>query len=346
MLTLKKTNPGFGAVLIDDEATLEPNEQEVLLKVDAVGICGSDLHVFEWTPGYEFVSKAMPVTLGHEFTGTIIKMGSRVSGWSVGQRVAIRPPVTCGVCAACVAGKEDLCIERTSTGLTRNGGFAPLAVMPARNLVAIPDDLDPALASMTEPMTVSAEAVDRAGVKAGSRVLVLGPGSIGQGIALFAREAGASQVVVAGKHDAMRLDVVRKMGFTDVVDFGDNDMATVLAPYLKEGKFDAVIEATGVPAIVQPALGLLAPGGILVIAGIHPKPASVDLTQLVRNHQEIRGSYCAPLSTWPRVVDFIHRNADVVKHMITHQVPLQDCLQGFDLALKKIASKVIVRPNA
>jgi threonine 3-dehydrogenase len=210
--------------------------------------------------------------------------------------------------------------------------------------VSPPDGLDAQIVALTEPMTVSAEAVDTGEVRAGDRVLVLGPGNIGQGIALFSRVAGAAQVVIVGKDDGFRLDVLRRMGFADTVDLGARTLQEALAPYLAAGKFDVVMEATGVPAAVQPALDVLRKRGILVIAGIHPEPVSVNLTRLVREHQQIRGTYRAPIATWARVVDFLGANAELVRHMITHKVPLARALDGFELARNKSASKVLIVP--
>ena len=121
-------------------------------------------------------------------------------------------------------------------------------------------------------MTVSAEAVDTGGVSPGDRVLVLGPGNIGQGIALFASAAGAAEVVIVGKDDAPRLECLRRMGFPATVDVGERALEEALAPYLADGRFDVVIEATGVPAIVQQGLDVLRKRGVLVVCGIHPRP--------------------------------------------------------------------------
>jgi threonine 3-dehydrogenase len=117
-----------------------------------------------------------------------------------------------------------------------------------------------------------------------------------------------------------------------------------LAPYLARGKFDVVIEATGVPAVVQQALDVLRKRGILVIAGIHARPVSVNLTRLVRDHQQIRGTYRAPIAIWARVLDFLSRNRELVHHTISHAMPLAQALDGFELARNKAASKVFIVP--
>ena len=344
MKALQKTQPVFGLELRDVPRPASPAPGEVIVEVLATGICGTDLHIYEWTAGYEVMTKAMPVTLGHEFSGTIAAVGAGVQSLRVGALVAIRPSVVCGRCPACLAGNSDACKNRKGIGVTRDGGLAKRVHVPAENCVLAPAGLDADIVALPEPMTVSAEAVATGEVRQGDRVLVLGPGNIGQGVALFAREVGAAQVVIVGKDDVLRLDVLRRMGFSETVDLGERTLPDALATYLEQGKFDVVIEATGVPAVVQQGLDVLRKRGILVVCGIHPKPVSVNLTRLVRDQQQIRGSYRAPLATWGRVIDFLSTHADLVRHTISHKVPLERALDGFELARNKAASKVLIVP--
>jgi threonine dehydrogenase-like Zn-dependent dehydrogenase len=346
MKALRKLAPGQGLSLEDVEPVRAPAPGEVVVAVRAVGVCGTDLHIDEWTASYHFMAPSLPVTLGHEFSGVIRAVGEGVAGLAVGQLVSARPSTTCGVCAACVAGEPDRCTTRRGIGVARDGAFAAEVLVPARNCIPIPDGVDADVASMAEPLSVSHEAVRVGGVKPGDRVLVLGPGNIGQGIALFAREAGARQVVVAGYGDGARMQVLRRMGFADLVDFAETGgIEAGLAPYLAEGHFDVVIEATGAAAVIAPAQRALAVHGTLVITGIHAAPVPVDLVALVRNHQSVRGSYRAPEANWPGVVEFMHAHHDTLRHMVTHCVPLSRAYEAFALARDKTATKVVVQPQ-
>jgi threonine 3-dehydrogenase len=345
MQALRKTQPAHGLSLTQaPKPELLPDE--VLLRVHSTGVCGTDLHIAEWTASYHFLAPALPVTIGHEFSGQVAAWGANAQGLAVGQLVAVRPSVTCGRCAACTSGEFDACTTRRGIGVLRNGGFAPWVAVPLRNCVPVPEGVDADVAALAEPLTVSHEAVRVAGVRLGDRVLVLGPGNIGQGIALFARAAGAAQVVVAGHGDAPRLEVLRGMGFADLLDFAGTDMDAALAPYVVQGGFDAVIEATGAAAVLAPALRVLKPHGVLVVTGIHAAPVAIDLTALVRQHQQLRGSYRAPESTWPEVVQFMQGNQPLLRQMITHRVPLSQAEEGFALARARHASKVLVQPEA
>lgn len=344
MKSLRKFGPGHGLELQDTDCPV-PGPGEVLLRVKSTGVCGTDLHIDEWTSSYHFMTPALPVTIGHEFSAEVFTLGDAVQGLAPGQLVTVRPSVVCGACAACLAGNFDACVSRCGIGVMRNGAFAEWVLVPARNCVPIPAGVDEAIAALAEPLTVSLEAVRTGGVKPGDRVLVLGPGNIGQGIALFARAAGASLVVVAGHGDAPRLAVLRQMGFADLVDFVESGMEQGLAPYLSAGKFDVVIEATGAAAVIEPALQALKAHGVLVITGIHAAPVPINLTALVRQHQEIRGSYRAPEKAWPEVVAFMREHQATLAHMITHRFPLSQARDGFTLARNKLATKVMISPD-
>ena len=341
MQALQKTEAAFGLHYREVARPGSPASGEVIVAVGATGVCGTDVHIYEWSGGYEMMTKALPVTIGHEFAGTIAAVGSGVSGLKEGMRIAVRPSVVCGHCAHCRAGDSDNCTARKGIGVTRDGALASHVRVPAENCVEVPHSMPIDIAALAEPMTVCAEAIDNAALNAGDRVLILGPGTIGQGAALFARAAGA-KVVVVGNDDGPRLSSLRRMGFDDCVDLGERSFGDALAPYLAEGRFDAVIEATGAPPVVQQGLDVLKKRGIMVVVGIHPKPVPVNLTRLVREHQQIRGSYRAPLATWQRVVNFLAANADVAREMISHRLPLERAVEGLELSRTKSASKVMV----
>jgi threonine 3-dehydrogenase len=334
MLAIRKAAPEPGLVCREVEAPVLGRDDEVLVRVEAVGICGTDLHIADWTPGYEAMASAMPVTLGHEFAGRVERGPSE---W-IWRRVVVRPSVTCGRCEGCRQRGEDGCTARTGIGIRRNGGFASLVSVPARNCVAVPDGLDPELAALTEPLTVAAQAVARAGTVEGKRVLVLGPGPIGLGVALFAERAGAAALTIAGRDDAARLACARALGFADTRDALADDEP--LAP----AGFDVIFEATGVPEVASAAQRLLAPGGVLVICGIHARPASFDLTAMVRLEQSVVGSYRAPVARWSEVVAAIAAAPERFRKLISHRLPLSEALDGFALMRSRAAIKVMLQP--
>ncbi|HTZ77252.1 MAG TPA: alcohol dehydrogenase catalytic domain-containing protein [Stellaceae bacterium] len=344
MKALQKTQPAFGVELREVEPPRAPGPGEVLIEVGATGICGSDLHVCEWTGGYEFVAKAMPLTLGHEFAGRIVGAGGGVVGLPMGTRVTVLPSVVCGECPACRSGDPDQCANRVGLGMTKPGAFAPLVLAPAENCVALPEGVDDELAALTEPLTVGARAVEVGGVGPGDRVLVLGPGTIGQAIAIMAREAGAREVTIVGRDDGPRIACLRSLGFERAIDTATEPLESQLARLGGAG-FDVVFEAVGIAATLTQGLALLRKGGVLVVAGIHPAPVTIDVTRMVRDQQQLRGTHRASRATWERVVRLLAEKGAAIRPMITHRVSLDQAVEGFELARRKLASKVIVLPK-
>ncbi|MGY4801164.1 zinc-dependent alcohol dehydrogenase, partial [Teichococcus aerofrigidensis] len=186
-------------------------------------------------------------------------------------------------------------------------------------------------------------AVRLGGVGLGDTVLVLGPGTIGQGLALMARAAGAGRVVIAGRADAPRFAVLRRLGFTDLVDVAEAPLAEGVRA-LTGGAVDVVLEATGHPPSVTEALGVLRRDGVLVVAGIHAAPLTLPLTDFVRNRHQLRASHGSARGTWDRVLALLARDPEGFRPMITHRLPLERGLEGFELSRQRAASKVILTP--
>ncbi len=342
MLALRKTRPAPGLEFADISEPA-PAFGEVMVAVEAAGICGTDVHIADWTAGYESMTAGMPVTIGHEFAGRVVALGEGAVGVVAGQRVTVRPSTVCGHCAACAGGNPDDCTGRKGIGIGRDGAFTRLVRVPSLNCVAVPEGLDAELAAMTEPLSVSMHAADLATVRPGQRVLVLGPGPIGLGIAMFAAAAGA-EVVLAGHGDAARLTLAREAFGIAVLDLAGTDLASGLAAMGQAAPFDAVIEAAGVAAAIEDGLRQLRKGGVFVVAGIHARPAPIDLTRLVRMEQTIHGAYRAPIADWSRVLAFMVRNQEMVRRLITHRLPLVDAMEGFALSHRRQACKVILLP--
>jgi threonine dehydrogenase-like Zn-dependent dehydrogenase len=338
MKALRKTQAAAGLELADVPMPQPRSPDEVLVRVTATGICGSDLHVDDWTSSYAFITASLPVTLGHEFVGVV------QTGPLQGRRVVVRPSVTCGRCIACVQGRPDDCQHRSSIGLMRDGSFDPWVRVPLRNCVPIPSTLSDELAALAEPMSIAMQALRVAGPVHGLRVLVMGPGPIGQGIALLARRAGAAQVVVSGFGDAARFGVLRRMGFEALIDLSQGDLATLAPPHTGGAEFDLVIEATGVPETIHDALPLLRRDGVVVVTGIHARPLSLDLTRLVRRQHQVRGSFRPAEADWAQTLLLLGELADVIEPMVSHVLPLRRI--GDELAPQgygSLAGKMLLR---
>ncbi|WGF86301.1 zinc-dependent alcohol dehydrogenase [Marinivivus vitaminiproducens] len=345
MLALRKLTPAFGLNLQEVSEPSQPRADELRVRVSAAGVCGSDVHAYEWTDGYGFMTPLLPITLGHEFAGHVEAVGSEVSGYAVGDPVTAWPTVVCGACAACRAGRPQHCPNRQIIGLHRNGGFASHVTVPAANAFRLPEGLDPAVAALAEPLTIAFNALDVGGVGEGDAVVVLGAGPIGLGIAWLAQHRGARPVILAGFEDPLRLRCAGEMGIEHRVDIADEPLEEAVRR-VAGGPVDCVIEATGKVQSIDDALRILRAGGIAVAAGIHDRKLTVDLTRLIREKQQIRGAHDSTREAWRAVLAILAEQGGSLGRMVTHRLPLAEGLAGFELARRREAVKVLLEPGA
>ena len=345
MLAVRKTGAFPGVSLDQINEPSAPGRDEVLIEVAAVGICGSDVHVYEWTKGYAFMQSKLPVTLGHEFSGRIVAVGPGVQNVSIGDLVTVIPTSSCMRCAYCAGGRPNLCTHRITIGLTTDGAFARFVRAPSISCLQLVPGTDPVLAALIEPLAVGDHAANVGEIKAGDTVVVLGPGSIGQAAVYAARCRGALRVIVVGMNDAPRLQTAQAMGATHTIDLALNSdlLAAVLA--INDNLLaDVVIEATGHPSSLAAGLEILCRGGILVSAGIHSVPVNFDLTHLVRNSQQIRGAHGSRRRSWEMIAKRIALEPETIRPMISLELRLADAQFGFEQCLSREVSKVILRP--
>ncbi|MBI0434577.1 alcohol dehydrogenase catalytic domain-containing protein [Roseomonas sp. KE0001] len=345
MLSLRKLAAGPGLELRDVAPPPPPGPGEVGIRVAAAGICGSDIHAYEWTPGYEFMVPHLPLTMGHEFAGHVTAVGEGVQGLTIGDAVTAWPTIGCRQCRACREDRMQDCQARRILGLHCDGGFAPHLVAPAFNCFRLPAGVDVALGALSEPLSIADNALRVAEIAPGDAVLVLGPGPIGLGIAWMAQLRGA-RVLLAGFDDALRLACAERMGIRHRVDLRDTPMAEAVRQVFGEA-VDRVIEATGVTTSITEGLSVLRSSGILVIAGIHSRPLEVPVTTLVRNKHQLRAAHDTTRDAWPRVLALLAdpANRAALEAMVTHRLPLREAARGFEMARRKDAVKILLRPD-
>ncbi|ACL58652.1 zinc-dependent alcohol dehydrogenase [Methylobacterium nodulans] len=342
MFALRKSATAFGADLMEIDRPGRPAPGFVTIDVAAAGICGSDLHAYEWTPGYEFMAMAMPVTLGHEFSGVVREVGEGVTGLAAGDSVTCWPTVACGACEACRSGEPQHCQNRAIIGLHCDGGFAETVTVPARNCRPLPAGLPLDVAALAEPLAVAVNAVDVAEVQPGERVVVLGPGPIGLGIAWIAQGRGA-RVLLAGLDDGVRLATARRMGIAQCVDLREESLEQATRRVFG-GPADRVIEATGVARSVSDGLAVLRSGGVMVVAGIHSAPLALDLTHFVRSKKQLRAAHDTTARALDEAIRLLAQHADTLAVLITHRQPLARAVEAFELARSRTAVKVMLIP--
>jgi alcohol dehydrogenase len=254
---------------------------EVVLQIEAVGICGSDMHAWH---GHDPRRKP-GLVLGHEFVGRIAS--SAAPGFEPGTRFTGNPLITCGVCEYCVQGRNNLCSDRTMVGMTRPGAFAEYMSIPAASLIAMPQDLSARAAALTEPAATAWHALNlvmRALVRPihECRVLVIGGGAIGMLSALLLRHLGAAQVTLA-ELNALRREAVARHAGAEVID------PRAMPP--AESSFDVVIDAVGAKATRNQAIAAVKPGGVVMHVGLQDWASEIDLRKLTLAEITLLGTY-------------------------------------------------------
>lgn len=306
---------GIHKLSVQEVARPVPKADEVMVRVEACGICGTDRHLFLG----EFPSFP-PVTLGHEFSGIIEAVGQDVTDMQVGMRVTGDPNIACGACDACHAGRVNLCHNLQAIGIHRSGGFAEYVVMPRKQAFALPLSLDPLHGAFCEPLACCLHAVDLAGLKAGCSVTVIGGGVIGLLTVQLARLAGATRVVLITRNPAKR-DLAARLGATLCL---DPSSAEVDDHIRQTGGADVVFECAGLASTVAGAPRLARRGGIVVILGVLPAGQKVEIEPFDLLFREVSmiTSFLNPF-THARAADLIATGAIQVAPLISRTLTLE-----------------------
>jgi L-iditol 2-dehydrogenase len=327
----------------------EPNilPNTVLVEVRAVGVCGSDIHM--WHNTQSASSKGvLPVTLGHESAGIIAAVGEGVTGWSVGERVVSETAASiCGVCALCRSGRYNLCPQRQGYGLRRDGGMAEFFLAEPRVLHRIPEGVEFEHAALTEPFCVAYNAlVERAEIRPGDLVVIQGAGTIGQLAAQIALTRGAGTVVLFGTAiDQVRFEKARRMGVHRAVDVSAEDPVKVVASLGDGLGADLVVDATGVSAALQQSLELVRPAGSIAKVGWGPQPLGFTLDPLVKKAVTLYGCYSHTWSTWESVLRLFGTGGLDPKQALDGVYPIEDWTEAFSAMQRGDNIKSVLAPH-
>lgn len=320
-----------------------PRPGEVIVRVRACGICGSDLHRYRaggmgsaWIPG-------------HEIAGEVAALGTGVSGWDEGAPVAVEPWFTCRTCPRCLSGNYHLCAWRGLMGAAADGGLADLVRAPAYALFALPSRMAFDAGALAEPMAVAVHGARVAGIKAGDRVLVQGSGVIGLLSAWVARSLGAE--VTATARYPHQAEAAARFGASRVIP-ADKEHWHGLAELARARPFDVVLETVGGEAdTLEQAPGLVRPGGTVCVLGVFFHPPRLNALALVLNEVRMVGAITygrAPdgVADFDRALALLDADRDLAASLITHRRPLDDVAEAYALADDKAskALKVTVEP--
>ncbi|MBN02403.1 MAG: Zn-dependent alcohol dehydrogenase [Planctomycetaceae bacterium] len=326
------------SVELRDIESPKMGDEEVLLEVDAVGVCGSDLHM--WT-GQQSWPVEYPMVLGHEFAGTIRQVGDRVLGWQVGERVvsethAVIDPNN----PLSRIGLYNLDPSRGGFGAAVNGAMTHEVAVPARILHRIPENLSSQVAALTEPCCVAYNAsVINSTIRPGDRILVMGPGPIGILSAAIAKLAGAEVGIVGLERDAARLKIAKEYGCEILIEDA--------GPWARRGDglgVDGVIDATGVSIALKSALEVVRPAGWITKVGWGPQPLDFSIDPLVQKNIKLQGSFSHNWPVWERILALLGSGQLDVQPIIGGQWQLPDWHDAFETMHSGSIVKAVLTP--
>jgi L-iditol 2-dehydrogenase len=332
-----------GAVELREIAVPEIADDQVLLQVGAVSVCGSDVHQ-AWNTHSWPVN--VPVVLGHEFGGTVAKVGRAVLGVREGDRVVSETAAQiCGECVLCRTGRYNLCPSRKGFGYGIDGAMAQWVSVPGRCLHQIPDTLPFDLACLSEPHAVAYNAMCvNSTIRPGDAVVVLGPGPIGLLCARMAALAGADPLIVAGlTADGPRLQAARDLGATHTVDIQTENIDEIVRNQAPLGA-DLVCDASGSSRTLELALRLVRPDGEVTKVGWSPQTVATDINPLVQRNVRLQGSFSHNYPIWEKVIHLLDRRLTRPEKIIGLRAPLEEWRDAFEAMHEGRVIKSVLMP--
>jgi len=331
-----------GIIRVDNVPDPTPRPDEVLVRVGACGICGTDLHIID---GDSPLAR-YPIIPGHEFAGEVVAVGSDVAqrygkeNITVGSRVAVEPNLYCGHCDSCRTGHENLCLNYAALGVTTNGAVAQYVTVPVAKAYALPDNMSFREGALIEPVSCAVHGMHILNPRSGDTFLIVGAGTMGLLLLQLAVRGGASRVAMADVN-AQRLALAEQLGPTRT--YSDIKQALKDEPL----GFNCVIDATGVAPVIENAFMAVKRGGKLLIFGVASNEARISLSPFRIYNDEITiiGSM-AVLFSFQAALDLISSGVINTEAMLTKALPLQDFLEALDMVRYGKGVKTQILPNA
>ena len=302
-----------------------PGAAEALLRVEMIGLCGSDYHIFDGTHPY----LQFPQVQGHEFVGVVESLPDGYAGaLDPGVRVAVEPLLPCGGCFACRRGRTNCCRRLEVLGVHRPGGLSDYLAVPVSQLFGV-GALAAEVAVLIEPMSIGLHAVNRAGIGRGDRIAVIGAGPVGLAAAVAARDRGVEVLVV--DRVASRLRAAERLGATRTFDTTNGSIDAAVADFTDGEGVAAVIEATGVASLVRTAIDLVAPSGTIVVVGISTSEVAIPVSEFSRKELNVLGARNSA-GEFADAADLVSRYAAELAPLVTHMYGLDQVPDAIEFA--------------
>lgn len=327
---------------LQDVPEPEPGINDVLIKVHKTGICGTDLHIYKWDD-WARQTIPVPMVVGHEFVGEVIRVGSNVSDFHAGEIVSAEGHVVCGRCRNCLAGRRHLCKDTVGIGVNRPGAFAEFISVPMTNVWHHRDGVDEEVAAIFDPFG-NAVHTALAFEVLGEDVLITGAGPIGIMAIPVAKHAGARHVVITDVND-YRLDLARQMGATVALNVTNGSLDEVQRDLgMKEG-FDVGLEMSGNPSALRSMVDHMCHGGKIAMLGIPSSPIEIDWNKVIFNMLTLKGIYGREMyETWYQMSVMLESGLNL-RPVITHRFPYTEFEQGFTAMESGSCGKVVLDWN-
>ncbi len=338
MKALVKQQAAPGIELRDiPEPVVGPND--VLIRIRRTAICGTDMHIYHWD-GWAQKTIPVPMAVGHEYCGEVVKVGSEVSGFSPGDRVSGEGHITCGDCRNCRAGRRHLCRNTVSVGVNRPGCFAEYLVIPAFNAFKLNDAIDDEIAAILDPLGNAVHTALAFDV-VGEDVLITGAGPIGVMAAAIVRFVGARHVVITDVND-YRLDLARRMGATLALNVARESLDAAMKKLgMREG-FDVGLEMSGNATALRDMLRTMHHGGSVAMLGLPSTEVAVDWNDVILKGLTLKGIYGRQMfETWYKMAALLQSGLDI-RPVITHRVPYTEYQHAFEIMGKGQSGKVMM----
>ena len=333
-----------GATELRDVPIPEVGKTDVLVEVAYTGICGTDPHLHNNTSAFKFIR---PFILGHEFAGTIVKAGSEVTGFSVGDRVTSETHAEfCGKCALCKQNNYPLCKERKGFGFHVDGAFTRFVKVPERILHHIPDNVSLKAASVTEPFCVAYKAlISNSNIKPGDTIVIIGPGPIGILSVKLAQLSGAAEIVVVGTEgDDKRLKLAKEFGATAIVNSSTDDPLERILSLGDGYGADLVVDLAGSSSTLKLSMDAVRPAGQITKIGWGRQPVNFSLDPLIAKSVTLKGHFSHTWDVWEKCLTLMGREMIDLEKIITHELGIDEWRKGFELLETREAVKVVLKP--
>jgi L-iditol 2-dehydrogenase len=347
MRALVKYAPGEGNVEVREIPIPQPRSDELLIRVNYCGICGTDLHIY----ADEFPNDP-PVTMGHEYCGTVVEVGADAKAvWAVGDRVVGELHTgACGTCALCRAGKPHICDHKLALGSRHDGAFAEYLALPAWLAHKVPEGVSSEVAGVTEPFAISAHClVERGRLGVQHSLLISGTATMGLMATIWASRLGVAQIIVSGTDidEPVRFPLACAMGATEVVNVQRADLKDVVRRCTDGKGVDAWIECSGSARAIVGGLELVKKTGQIVLIGlVGPETIAVPWNTLLYKELDLAGCFSSPPSSWKLALAAERDEADKLRQLVTHILPLEAWEQGFAMMRTGEAVKILIDMEA